>query len=107
VFVSHAWGVEQANHKHVSKLVRELERIGLVVWFDEERLSRRMAGEISDGLNDSFLYLAYINKDFLEKIDSARTSDGIDWCSVEFSSTMRRQGPHKSLCVVCEPEFLN
>ena len=107
MFASHAWGVEQPNHKHVALLVRELERIGLSVWFDDERLSGEIHRKISEGLRDSFIYLACISQDFLEKIEDASSNDGVDWCDFEFTASIDSHGKRRSVCVVCEPELLS
>ena len=61
VFVSHAWGADQKNHRHVRMLAKELERIGLSVWLDEERLSGDIRRRIATDSEHSLVYLACIS----------------------------------------------
>ena len=35
VFLTHDWGVDQANHKRVAQINTALKAKGLITWFDE------------------------------------------------------------------------
>lgn len=107
VFAGHAWGRDGKNHEHVQLMVNELSRRGVHVWFDEMRLSGDIWRTISDGLKESYIYLAFINTDYLEKIDSAKDRDGTDWCEYEYSAALQSHGKRKTITVACEPALVD
>lgn len=86
MFAGHAWGENGANHEHVRVLVNELQ---------------------SKGLEESFVYLAFICTDYLEKIDTAPERPGADWCEVEFTASHQHHGKQRTITVACEPALLN
>ena len=38
VFLTHDWGIDGQNHKHVSKINAKLSAKGLLTWFDEDKM---------------------------------------------------------------------
>jgi hypothetical protein len=107
IFASHAWGTNQSNHKRVAKFVQELEKLGLCVWFDSEKLSGAIHRKITNGLKDSCVFLIFITKDYLEKIETAETKRGTDWCNFEFTASLQFHGIGWTIITVNENNLLN
>jgi predicted metal-dependent phosphotriesterase family hydrolase len=53
VFLSHDWGVNDANHKRVSRINDYLKANGIKTWFDEDRLG---GGRLNSQLSQAIKY---------------------------------------------------
>jgi len=57
-FLTHNWGNKQSdgtfdNHERVKKIYRDLQRAGLLCWFDSDRMTGTMNKQMSRGIDDS------------------------------------------------------
>ena len=108
LFAGHAWGKDGANHSHVRKMVQKLTSIGFKVWFDDEKLSGDIAKQISQGLDDALVYMAFVNKDYVEKIEVGSDRGGVDWFYYEFNAALfASHGRRNTIVIVCEPALLD
>ena len=105
VFVGHAWGKEDANHKRALKLATELENVGLKVWIDAEKLEGDVEKQIGDGLRKSMFYLACIQEDYIQKVEVDK--EGVDWCQHEWRTAFQSHGVKRTIPVVMSPTCLD
>eukprot|EP00164_Ancoracysta_twista_P015917 GFYU01026497.1.p1 GENE.GFYU01026497.1~~GFYU01026497.1.p1 ORF type:complete len:330 (-),score=48.06 GFYU01026497.1:46-1035(-) len=85
VFLSHDWGINNHNHTRVSALNDELKTLGLVTWFDEERLSGDSAKEMAEGIDDALMVVVCITKAYEIKVSGNGERGDRDNCYLEFS----------------------
>jgi hypothetical protein len=110
-FASHNWGEapELLNHRRVTKFVQHFQAVDpACVWFDSSRLSGSIAAMVTDGIDESAFFLAFITKDYVEKVKRGASSSGtdLDWCSVEFTVALNTK-PKRMIAVVMEPAMRN
>lgn len=105
-FASHNWGEQQNVHSRVRIIVSAFKEAGLPVWFDDERLTGNIDAQITRGIDETGVFVAFITKDYVEKVKNGADSARTDWCSVEFNyaSNMKTD---KMIAVVMEPEMLD
>jgi len=110
IFLGHNWGAPPAyaNHHHVMALASALQRLGLIVWIDGERLSGKILAQITSGVEDSVVFVACVTPTYLEKIKAA-SRDGADndWCEQEFSYAHDVLGVSHMIATVTDPAALN
>jgi len=110
LFLGHNWGAPPAyaNHHHVMALASALQRLGLIVWIDGERLSGKILAQITSGVEDSVVFVACVTPTYLEKIKAA-SRDGADndWCEQEFSYAHDVLGVSHMIATVTDPAALN
>jgi hypothetical protein len=98
-FLSHDWGVGNANHILVSRINDELKRRNLVTWFDQDRMEGNILTKMTEGIDHSRCFVAFITKKYIEKVSSA---DERDNCKIEFQYAFNRFGPQRMIAVVVD-----
>ncbi|KAH9259558.1 hypothetical protein BASA81_001979 [Batrachochytrium salamandrivorans] len=105
-FMSHNWGEDNVNHKRVQGIVNAFRTKGWPMWFDDERLTGQVDAQITNGMDESAVFVVFITKAYVEKVASGADKDKTDWCYFEFnyaSTTMLR----KMIAVVMDKEMLD
>jgi len=108
-FASHNWGSPEngfANHLRISRLVDKLKVTGVPIWFDHDRLTGTIEAQVTKGIDTSATFLAFITKDYVEKVMSGSDSDTTDWCHFEFAYAGLRK-PNKLIAIVTDSEMLD
>jgi len=108
-FASHNWGSPEngfANHVRIAHLVDKLRASEVPLWFDHERLSGTIDHEVTKGIDSSTTFLAFITKDYVEKVMSGSDSDKTDWCHFEFAYA-GLQKPNKMIAIVMDSDMLD
>ncbi len=82
VFLTHDWGEGCVNHGRVSKLNSELERLGLVTWFDEQRMKGDIKQQMAEGIDNATCVVVFITSRYLSKVNGQNQGDN---CRLEFS----------------------
>ena len=104
LFAGHAWGDGGANHARVPTIVAKLRSLGYKVWFDSDRLTGDIAGQITNGLKKSNVFLTCITKGYMERIENALTRRGTDWCDYEFQAALVSHGRNYMMVVVMDDD---
>eukprot|EP01041_Mallomonas_annulata_P011088 gene11088-23184_t len=106
VFLSHDWGqdeYERDNHQRVGKICSGLKARGLIVWYDEEKMSGNINEKMCSGINNAQMVITFITKRYAEKVSGKYGS--IDNCRLEFSYSARTKGAQKIIPVVMENQM--
>ncbi len=98
VFLSHDWGVDHANHNRVSAINKELKRLGLRTWFDDEKMHSNILNLLTDAIDRSSVFVAFITDNYMEKV--AKPTD-YNYCKMEFNYAVTRR--KRILAVVMDP----
>ena len=104
VFFSHDWGKDQLgrdNHDRVVKIFRALADLGIVGWLDEEYMKGDIDEAMCKGIDESFLFVLFITRRYLDKTASANPQDN---CKKEFNYAKQKVGSNRMLCIVMEPQ---
>ena len=109
-FASHNWGSPESgflNHTRTTKLVDRMKSLDIPFWFDHDRMSGgNIDRQITEGIDQSAVFIAFITRDYVEKVLSGSDSDKTEWCHFEFTYG-GLQRPNKMVAVVMEPEMLD
>ncbi len=109
MFLSHNWGTDREgrnNHQRVSRLNADLQRAGLVTWFDEERLQGNIIDQIADGIDESACVVVCITRNYIERVAGINSPN--DTLKREFEYAGRKKGPTKQLLpLVMEQDCLD
>lgn len=108
-FASHNWGSPEtgfANHNRVNRFVEKLRASGVSIWFDHDRLAGDIEKQVTSGIDHSATFVAFITKDYVEKVLSGSDADKTDWCHYEFGYA-GLQKPNKMIAVVLDSDMLD
>mmetsp|Transcript_15949 Transcript_15949/g.23305 ORF Transcript_15949/g.23305 Transcript_15949/m.23305 type:complete len:141 (+) Transcript_15949:255-677(+) len=81
VFLTHDWGVGQANHRRVAEINDALKEKGLITWFDTERMEGDVREKMQQGIIHCKCVVVFITKNYMEKVAS---NNELDNCRLEF-----------------------
>ena len=84
VFLNHDWGKDEFgrdNHRTLILIYNALLKHGVLCWFDEARMEGQIVKKMTEGIDQSFLVLAFITKNYLEKVNGDNANDN---CQIEF-----------------------
>lgn len=101
-FLTHDWGANNVNHERVAAINKRLKKEGLRTWFDEERLTGNIVQQVTRGIEQSRKVVVFVTRNYMEKL---QVEQGIDYCSVEFTTAAKVHGPQNMIAVVLEPEM--
>ena len=82
LFLSHDWGKNHKNHEKVKTINEALRKLGYVTWIDEERLKNDIRAEMAQGILNSKCFIAFITKNYHDKVVSGPDQDN---CKGEFN----------------------
>jgi len=102
VFLSHAWGSDlkgRDSHARVGRINSSLKQLGLVTWFDEERMSGAIDHAMADGIDRSRVVLIFVTAAYIHKVNE---NDGNN-VHFEFDYASRRKSS-SALIPVCLEE---
>lgn len=100
VFASHDWGKEGVNHKAVARVVAELRKKGMDVWFDETHMKGNILDAMCRGIDASDVVLVFVTTAYLDKVQSGNDSDNV---RREFMYATQR--PEKLLAIRFDSEL--
>ena len=106
VFLSHDWGKiivdgkEVNNHERVIRISKGLEDKKLKCWLDENEMHSVLADRMSEGIDNSTVFLVHITQNYVDKVGGTNTKDN---CKKEFMYSSREKGGHGMVGVVMEP----
>ena len=102
IFLSHNWGEDVSgrdNHERVSIINEELKKIGYQTWFDEERISGCVVGEMAKGIEKTKGVIVFITRKYIDKVEGNNARDN---CQLEFNYASRIKTRLKMVPVVME-----
>ena len=68
VFLSHNWGLNNANHKRVVAIARQLTARGLKVWIDEDYMFGHLQTTMTNAIDHSKAVLVFITEEYIDKV---------------------------------------
>ena len=68
VFLSHNWGLDNANHKRVIAIARQLTARGLKVWIDADYMFGHLQTTMTNAIDQSKAVLVFITEEYLAKV---------------------------------------
>ena len=102
VFLTHDWGVNQFNHKRVSKVNAALKQRGITTWFDDEQMEGDIKSKMTSGIDQSRVVVTFITSRYMRKVAGTNAEDN---CRLEFGYACRRKTGARMLPVVMEAEM--
>lgn len=102
VFLSHDWGKDEegrANHDRVARINAGLQALGLVTWFDSERMEGDIVKMMCNGIENASVIAVFVTKNYIDKVNS---DNGNDNCQQEFMYAKARKSPKLMLPIVME-----
>jgi len=100
VFLTHNWGLNNSNHKRVSAINDALKEKGITTWFDGDRMHGNIVQQMTDGIDNSKIVIAFITKDYIQKVKGENGAN--DNCKAEFEYAVRRKTADNIITVVME-----
>ncbi|EQC40267.1 hypothetical protein SDRG_02171 [Saprolegnia diclina VS20] len=100
VFLTHDWGVDGANHRHVSVVNQLLIERGITTWFDEEKMEGNIKMKMITGIENSRCIVVFVTQRYMDKVGGP---NGEDNCQLEFNYAARRKTNAKMISVVMDP----
>jgi hypothetical protein len=76
-FASHAWGADGENHERVRRYVTLLRSMNMSVWFDEYEMRDNILDAMSNGIDHSRVFVAFLDKTYVDKVRSGDESDNV------------------------------
>eukprot|EP00053_Salpingoeca_punica_P009427 m.84451 g.84451 ORF g.84451 m.84451 type:complete len:325 (+) comp15022_c0_seq3:36-1010(+) len=104
VFLTHCWGNDtegRDNHARVTAFNAALQKLGIVTWFDGERMQDHIKAQMADGIDNTKAVLVFVTRRYCEKVASG--SD--EYCAMEFNYAHTRKGASKLIPIVMEPDM--
>lgn len=101
-FLTHNWGYGDCNHKRVSVINHYLKNLGVVTWFDEDRMQGNIANQMSRGINNSLTVIVFITEDYITKVAGEAVNGDNDNCKLEFEYACEHKGVNNLILVEME-----
>ena len=104
LFLSHNWGNDNSNHNKVAVINEELRRRGYRTWFDEEQMPASTFTEkaMSRGISHSKVFILFLTKDYMTKVNGNAGRGVLDNCYLEFKYAIKKKTPLNMVTVVLE-----
>lgn len=105
VFITHDWGEDELgrkNHERVAAINNGLKELGIITWFDEDRLDGAIQEEMAEGIDRSQVVICCVTKRYEAKVTSKNDNGRPDNCKYEFKYAVNQKGVAKMLTVVME-----
>ena len=100
--MTHSWSNNEDgsnNHEAVSRVNNMLKSLGIVTWFDGERMRGQVRKTMTDGIDNSALIIVFITRTYIEKVNQG---DTVDNCCFEFGYGMDQKNSKNMIPVVME-----
>lgn len=102
VFLTHDWGLDQANHRFIRQINNSLKLLGLRTWFDDERMEGDTVEKMTRGIDNARLIVVFVTRRYMNKVDGENARDN---CKLEFKYAANRKTSRKMLAVVRESDM--
>jgi len=94
--------MDRNNHKRVSAINDALKEKGITTWFDGDRMRGDIVRQMTNGIDNSKIVIAFITKDYIQKVMGAGVNGTNDNCKVEFDYAVRKKTADNIITVVME-----
>lgn len=101
-FASHDWGKEQQTHKRVAKVVEQLRKYDIDIWFDETHMKGNILDAMCRGIDQSDVVLIFVTSNYIRKVQSGNEND-----NVRREFMYASQAPERLLVVRFDSELPN
>ena len=96
-FLTHNWA--NGNHERVAAVNRALKALGIVTWFDDERMEGQIRKKMAEGIENTQCAVVFITALYRDKVNGDEARDN---CQYEFQYAVEQLGPQKMIPVVME-----
>ena len=103
-FLTHNWGVNQVTHILVSMVNAFLQSMGIITWFDEDRMVGEIRDTMAKGIENTRCVVVFITPTYRDKVNGTEDRDN---CRYEFKYACRKKGPQKMIPVILDKSMLN
>eukprot|EP00899_Mesostigma_viride_P008416 jgi/Mesvir1/17576/Mv08812-RA.5 len=103
LFLTHAWGKNNKNHKRVARVNAALKKLGFTTWFDDDRMVGQIRQQMCTGIGNSRAVLVFITADYMEKVNSEQDNN----CQLEFNYAVDKKKSKLMIPIVMEKDFLD
>ena len=109
-FLTHDWGTDEKgrdNHSRVAAVHAALSAAGLRCWFDEEQMQGDINKQMTKGIDNSAVVVAFITSRYVTKVNGEGPNAEDDNCKFEFDYALLRKGVANMVACVMEPGMRN
>ena len=101
VFITHDWGMELDldNHARVARINEGLKSLGLLTWFDSEKMKGNIKDQMTAGIDKASCVVVCVTRRYCEKVAGNNAEDN---CKLEFMYASRRKTGSHMVPVVME-----
>jgi 5,10-methenyltetrahydromethanopterin hydrogenase len=90
VFLTHSWDKEDElgrnNHDVVALVNKELKKLGVITWFDAERMEGQITDQMCHGINEAAVVAVFVTQRYIDKVFGKEENDN---CKVRQSGGSR------------------
>lgn len=104
---SHDWGTDgsgRSTHARAAQVNEWLKEAGLITWFDSDRMEGDINFRMSEGIDGSGVFLAFITTNYITKVAGKGTRGADDNAKFEFDYACMRRGVERVVPIVFEPD---
>jgi hypothetical protein len=105
VFLTHEWEIDELdrkNHDRVAMIDKALKSMGIVTWFDSEKMTHELIDQASSRIDNAAVVIVFVTQRYMQKVNG---SDANDHCRMEFNYAIQEKTSAKMIPVVMEPQM--
>jgi hypothetical protein len=105
VFLTHDWSIDELgrnNHDRVAAINNALKAMGIVTWFDSDRMTGDVVDQMVAGIDNASVVVVFITQRYMNKVNGPDANDN---CRKEFKYATQRKSAAKMTPVVMEPRM--
>ena len=103
-FLSHNWGENNTNHNKILIINKELQKRGLVTWFDENEMEGNIRYKMAEGIDNTRCVIIFITKEYRDKVNGIDMKDN---CNYEFTYAVNQLGSQNMIPVLMDKDMYN
>jgi hypothetical protein len=106
-FLTHDWSSDEQgrdNHARVSRANDRLKQLGVVTWFDADRMTGHIRDKMAEGIANTSTVVVFVTQNYMTKVNGLDLADN---CKFELDYAFRVHGSTKIIPVVMEPRMCN
>jgi hypothetical protein len=78
VFLAHDWGIDEfgrVNHERVAAINKELKSMGIVTWFDSDKMTGEIVYQMASGIDNAAVVIVFITQRYMNKVNGSNAND--------------------------------
>jgi hypothetical protein len=105
VFLTHDWSTDELgrnNHERVAAINKALKTMGIVTWFDSDRMTGDVVDQMVAGIDNASVVIVFVTQCYMNKVNGSNPHDN---CRKEFKYATLKKSATKMIPVVMEPRM--